>query len=453
MKKALLSIFAVLTMVCIFALSASAYEHKYFSIDVPSDYEVTEESDGIQFEKFEEVLITINLSENNYTDFYNMSSAECSQWDQNMKSAYSSIGTITDYESEFDGNGSTASAMFYSFLLEDPDDASEIYNVEGMVYSEGGILYKILVLYSDDADYTEIESIVESLEFTPGSLGTSNSAYSYTSSDGVLSLTIPEEYSETDAPYPIDKMWMRGTTYAVAALVTDNTLHEQVANLDAAGIEKMKQEVAGGAGSAFQNYDAEQITANGFEGLRVYGDYVSGDTRAKMEIYMFTTYEKMYAVYFYDFGEAKADTYKNEILSSLEIDGELLGAGGSTQPSTEPSTQPSTQPVVPTAPADITEPADEITTAAPEKDEQEDKDEDKEDKDNTTLYIVIGAVVLIVIVAIIAIVIISNNKKKAALNTVPQYAQPFNPQQQYPQNPTMNNYDNNGGFGQNNNNF
>ena len=38
-----------------------------------------------------------------------------------------------------------------------------------------------------------------------------------------------------------------------------------------------------------------------------------------------------------------------------------------------------------------------------------------------------------VIVAIIAIVIISNNKKKAALNTVPQYAQPFNPQQQYPQ--------------------
>ena len=100
MKKALLSIFTVLTMVCIFALSASAYEHKYFSIDVPSDYEVTEESDGVQFDKSEEVLITINLSENNYTDFYNMSSAERSQWDQNMKSAYSSIGTITEFESE-----------------------------------------------------------------------------------------------------------------------------------------------------------------------------------------------------------------------------------------------------------------------------------------------------------------------------------------------------------------
>jgi predicted Zn-dependent peptidase len=70
MKKILLAVLTVLTLVCIFTLSASAYENKYFSLDVPSDYEVKEEGYNVQFTKGEDVSIVVNIGENDYTDFY-----------------------------------------------------------------------------------------------------------------------------------------------------------------------------------------------------------------------------------------------------------------------------------------------------------------------------------------------------------------------------------------------
>jgi len=459
MKKILLSVLAVITMVCIFAFGASAYENEYFSLDVPSDYEVTEDGNIVQFNKEEKVLITINTNENDYTDFYNMPSSECAKWDEKIKDAYSSIGTISNYESEFDGDGVSKSAMFYSFDFSNPDDASEVYTAEGMVWSENGIVYNIFVLMADDEAYSEAQQIMETIEFTPS--GSSSGAVAsqkiyYEGDNGNFTLTVPAGLDVVDAPAPIDKMWCTESgTYAISTFITDNLLHEALANLDSAAMEKMKNDVVAGANYNLKNAKAEDAVFRGIEGLHIYGDYDNGSNTATMDVYMFSTYEKLYAVYFYDFGDYNADTYKREVLNTLNIEGEILGASGSavpsTQPSTQPvlpSTQPSTQPLVPTVPGDVTE---QTTTAAAE---EEDEDKKDEEKDNTTLYIIIGAVVLIVLIAVIAIVVISNNKKKAAQNTAMQYAQPFNPQQyqnNYPQNPPMNNY-NNEGYNQNNNN-
>lgn len=465
MKKILLAVLTVLTMVCIFTFVASAYEHEYFSIDVPSDFIVSETSDGAQFTNSEGVFILINVKENDYTDFYNMSEADRTLWDDKIKGVYSAEGVINEYESSFNGDGISASAMGYSFTLTNPDDASDYIYIEGVVYSDSGILYNTILMYDEDADYDEIEEIVSSLNFTPeGSESSSDNSDTapmggihYISDDGVFSLTVPEGFAATDAPDPLDAMWMPtdGGDYAISTFVTDNILHEALANLDAAGIEKIKNDVVSGAGNGLTDAKAEQVTVSGKEGVHIYGNYASDTGATTMEIYMFSTYDKLYAVYFYDFGDDNAEAYMRETINSINITGDILVAEDSaettTQVTTVPYTEPLTQPTVPTAPAEVitTVPTEAATTAAVETEKEEN---DKAEKDNTTLYIVIGAVVAIVLIAVVAIVIVSQNRKKA----VPQYAQPYNPQQypnNYPQNPPMNNYSSNGGFNQDNNKF
>ncbi len=457
MKKTLLLIMTVLTMVCIFALSSSAYEHKYYTIDVPEGYDIIEEDGTVQFVKSDDVFFTIAYKENDYTDFYNMSEEERADWDETLKEACASIGTVSDYESEFDGNGVSASAMFYYCVITNPEDTSEAYDVEGMVYSEGGILYNILIIYSEDTDYSEIEAMAESLVFITDGSGSSsastpsqNSDLNYESSDGVFAFSVPLDFIYSGAEAPLDASWTSDSElFIITTLCADNTLHEAMAGLDDAGVEKTKNEVVMGAGNALQNAEAESVNIGFCEGVHIYGDYVSGANSADVDIYMFATYDTMYAIYFYDFGDADAASYKRAVLNTLNIDGDILYAEineepvVTTQPS-QPATVPSTQPTVPTVPADVTE----QTTTAENNEEDDDKDEEK---DNSTLYIIIGAVVLIVIVAIIAIVFISNNKKKAPQIPAPQYTQPYNPQQYPTQNPPMNNYNNNGGFDQNNN--
>lgn len=463
MKKTLSAILTVLTMVCVFALSASAYEHKYFRVEVPSEYTVSEFGDTqVEFEKENEIEISVNIYENDYTDFYNMSEAERDEMKKMVQEEYSSVGTISDFECTFDGDGVSKSRMYYTFEISNPDDSSEYYYVEGVAYSEAGVLYHIMFLYTENVDTNAVKSFSNSFEFLPDgsgmpSEGNNPQSIYYVSDDGVFSLVIPSDFAPTDAPAPIDGMWMTedGGAYAISTLVTDNLLHEKLANLDAAGREKVKSDVVTGANNSMTNTSVESVTVGGKEGLHIYGDYNSSGTSATMEIYMFSTYDKLYAVYFYDFGDANAETHKTAVLNTLRIDGEILGAEEATQPSTQPSAQPSTQPS--TQPTNPTVPAV-VTTETDEETKEDDKD-DKSDKDNTTLYIIIGAVVVIALIAIIAIVILGNNKKKGIQNVAPQYVQNYNPQQyqnnypqnNYSQNPPMNYNNNNDGFNQNNN--
>ena len=451
MKKTITVLLAVLTFACLLAFGASAYEHEYFNIDVPSDYTVNEASDSVQFRKDDEVSITFGVKVGDDTDFYNMSEAERASWDDKVKSLYTSDGVISEYESSFDGDGATASAMGYSFTYSNPDDESDYVYVEGVIYSEGGVLYSVILMYVEDADYDEIEAIVESINFTPEGSSSENSVAAngirYTSSDGALSLTIPAGFAETENVAPLDAMWMpeNGEAYAIATLVTENTLHEVLIGLDAQEIEKVKNDVVTGSGNALQNAYAEQITINGMQGLRVYGDYVSGADEADMEAYMFSTYDTLYVVYFYDYGVDNADTYKRETINSLKISGELLVADEpTTQVPAEEITVPTVQPTAPAISGDtVSEPTEEAIIAPSDAEDKNEAETDSDD-DSTTLYIVVGAVILIVLIAAIAIVIVSKNKKKP----VPQYV-PYN----NPQNPPIDNYNGNSGFNQNNSNF
>lgn len=459
MKKILLAILTVLTMVCVFAISASAYENKYYSIYVPSDYTVEEEGNYVKFLKGEEIFIAISVTEDDYTDFSDLTASERASYDDMIKSSYEENGIISDYESSFADDGGSASAMGYSFTYSNPDDATDYVYITGALYSDRGILYYIATMYTEDADYSEISDIMDTINFTPegssGSVATGQKIY-YKSQNGVLSLTLPVGFVEEDSTGSLDKMWMsKDNTFGVSTLISDNIYHERLANIDDATVEVYKNQFANSSG--LTNAIAEKIVINGNEGVHIYGGYTIGTVSGDMEAYMFATYDNLYAVYFYDLGDINADTYKREILNSLNIADEIYYGEITTEPSTQPSTVPSTQPTVPSD--DITAPAGEEVTVQDNEEEKDgdkddEKDNEKDKKDNTLLFIIIGAVLLIAIIAIVAIVIVGNNKKKAVQNDDLQFAQNFNPQQyqnNFSQNPPMNNYNNNGGFDQNNN--
>ena len=227
MKKILLAILTVLTMVCVFAISASAYQNKYYSIDIPSDFVIEEESyDKVGFTKGEDIIISVTLKENTDVDFYDMSESDRDYWEGSIKDTYGSLGTLENFECGFDGDGVSKSAMYYSFGCANPDDLTEYIYLEGVMYSEGGVLYHIFVVYDEDADYDLIYDTMNSIVFTPdgsSASGATGQKTYYKSQNGILSLTLPEGFVEEDGTGSLDKMWMsKDNTFGVSTLITDN---------------------------------------------------------------------------------------------------------------------------------------------------------------------------------------------------------------------------------------
>ena len=156
MKKTLLTVLVTLTMVCLFAFGASAYECDDFSIDVPDDYTITENDNGVVIQK-DGVVITIYCGDAMGDTFVNITEAKKTAYDNIVKGSYESYGTIVDYESNFVDDGS-AGAMTFSFELTGGTIEGD---VEGLMYIENDYLYHAVLILTDDELYDEAEDIME----------------------------------------------------------------------------------------------------------------------------------------------------------------------------------------------------------------------------------------------------------------------------------------------------
>ncbi len=400
MKKTFLTVLFVMTVVCLFAFGASAYENDYFSIDVPAGYTQEASENGLTIEKSDEIMIIIDCSESVEINFGDLTSSEKTEYEDIIKDSFTneSAGiSVEDLVSEFEGYEDGSSAMIYGFEYA---YAGEIlYYVEGMMVYESGILHHIAIMVDDTAHFEEAYDILDT--YTPKSLSGSDepsvekAPVKFTSKNGTVSLELPADFSEISAMGIIEKQWMTSdSTFSVAYATIENTDKEALAGITSAELKAYSDEFTASAGDSFKNTAPSIVTVNGYEGIKITGDLLITGVTAYATIYIFATEDEVHCVYFYDYSGSNG-ALEREVINSLAIYDEILVKPTEIIQSTEPSED-----------ADETDDAD---SSEKDKEEKEDDEQDKEDKGGIDMNIVIIAVAAVAIIAILAIVIL---KKK-----------------------------------------
>lgn len=251
MKKTLLTILFTLTLVCLFAFGASAYENDYFELDIPSDYVTSEEDDMFTAQK-DGVVITVTWGDAMGDTFANITDAQKAGYDNSVKDSYKEYGTITDYSSEFAEN-EYFSAMAFSFNLS---GGSIDGIVEGVMIIADDYLYHIVFIVTDDSLYDEALKISET--FTPkfASFEAANPEEIYPDADNTVgavsgdyyeteyyTIKHPEGFTLTDESTEENSAWTSGNASALSIIVAENAIGVNYGNLSEKELEGLKNTV------------------------------------------------------------------------------------------------------------------------------------------------------------------------------------------------------------------
>ena len=201
MKKTLLTVLTILTLVCLFAFGASAYETEYYSIDVPDTY-TCQEADGTVTFASSDAVITIICTDAEGESIANITATEQVAYDDLIKQTYSAYGTVNNYESYFESEGD-AGMMAFTFEIADSTITSDTVTAEGILYTENDLFYHIVVLIINMDAYDEVQDILDTLEVDPyaGAGSADTSEPEVIPSDPV---TAPSEIVTTEAPAEAD---------------------------------------------------------------------------------------------------------------------------------------------------------------------------------------------------------------------------------------------------------
>lgn len=249
MKKTLLTALITLTLVCLFAFGASAYQNDYFSIDIPSDYVISDEGTMFTAQK-SGAVITITCGDAMGDTFANLTAAQKSGYDDIIKNTYKEYGTISNYTSEFGGE-KDLSVMAFSFTIT---GGTLDGIVEGVMYIIDDFLYHAVYIVSDEALYDEVVAISDT--FKPNSVAadtakpdanTSDSAITTGADDGYstkyYTMGTPEGFTLRDDSTEERTMWITTNGSALSIVVTDNTIGADYGALNASELETLKSTI------------------------------------------------------------------------------------------------------------------------------------------------------------------------------------------------------------------
>lgn len=275
MKKTLLTVLFTLTLVCLFAFGASAYENDYFSMDIPSDYVVSEE-DGMVTAQKSGVVITVTYGDAMGDTFANLTEAQKIGYDDIVKDTYKEYGTISDYTSDFAGND-YASAMTFSFALSGGtiDGA-----VEGIMFVEDDYLYHAVFIITDESLYDEATAISETFkpntnsfevldpeeitDDTTDTIGAINDGYYETE---YYTIKMPDGFSLSDESTDENSTWTSEGASALSVIVAENTVGADYSKLSENELKALENSVKAtyenlGA-TKFDSLSCERATLNG----------------------------------------------------------------------------------------------------------------------------------------------------------------------------------------------
>lgn len=251
MKKTLLTILFTLTLVCLFAFGASAYENDYFSMDIPDDYVVSEEDSMVTAQK-SGVVITVTWGDAMGDTFANLTDAQKTGYDNTVKNTYKEYGTITDYSSDFAAN-EDVSAMSFSFNLS---GGSIDGVVEGIMLIADDYLYHAVFIITDESLYDEASKISDTFmpKFMSAEIADPEEIYPEAGNTvGAISGDLYEtEYYTVKNPAGFtlktestdeNSTWVSEGASALSIIVTDNTIGVNYGNLNSKELETVKNTV------------------------------------------------------------------------------------------------------------------------------------------------------------------------------------------------------------------
>lgn len=331
----------LLTFIFMFALtlsfSTSALETPFYSMEINDEFYALEENTDTAsvWSNAYGSSISINITSSSGADFSSISASEIDILTKQVKSTYENLN-LDSVENVKGFKGNFCSVNSFNYTLDFSYDGSE-YSVEGFIFPSGKYLYTIETSSYSQKDRKIINDMLNSFRLpntvtydeTDIVLSNDGEEIEFVSKDGVFSFDIPSGFAEQVGVPPIEKQWTKNdASLAIAFFTLENTSKlSMVGGLSKNELEAFVSSMVGSVGADIDDAVAENVTVNGYDGIKVNTAIKTLGLTADTDIYAFSTEDTVAFICFYRYAETD-ERVIDDILESLSIGEELLAKSG-----------------------------------------------------------------------------------------------------------------------------
>lgn len=336
MKKITHLCIFVFMFALVFSFSSSAFDSPFYSIDINEEfYADTENTDTSSvWSNVNGSSISLSITPNSGIDFSSVSDSEIEILTNQIKSTYETL-ELDSVENVKGFKGEICSRNSFNYTL-DFSVNNVAYSVEGFIFPVEQYLYTVETSSASQSDRAVINDMLSSLKLSDEInydendvvLDAGTDRIKFESEDGAVSFELPAGFIEQACVDPIEKQWNKNdSSVSVAVFTIENTGRESMIDLSDEDLKEIASDFAEGADSDAGDTVAENVTVNGYKGIKINTTIKTIGLTADTDIYSFSTEDSIIFIYFYRYAETDEKVI-DEILSSLTINDELLVSSG-----------------------------------------------------------------------------------------------------------------------------
>ena len=336
MRKIMVLCIFILAFSLVFSFGAGAVDYPFYSIEIDDDfYPDLENTDTSSLWSNDNgSSINISISPNSGIDFNSISNAETEILTKQIEATYEnleldSVKKVKGFKGEFCSRPSFNYTLVFSVNNMD-------YSVEGFIFTAENYLYTVETSSATQSDRDDINdmlnsfSLPEKISYDENDvvLDEGDGEIKFVSEDGVVSFDLPSGFVEQTAVAPLEKQWNKNdASISVAFLTMENTTKTSMINLSGEDLNEIAVEFAESAGANAEETTVENVTVNGYDGIKIKTKIKTLGLTADTDVYSFATADSVIFIYFYRYSEGDEKIFE-DILNSLSIGDELLTKSG-----------------------------------------------------------------------------------------------------------------------------